>query len=68
MWAKGAAVGNAGRCPRACPVRRQAHRPYVHSLPGAKHPAPLDVASRRAVKTTPLQVRLRSPIGRGLAS
>ena len=44
MWAKAAAVGNAGRaaarCPRSQPVRRQAHRPYVHSLPGAKRPAP----------------------------
>ena len=23
MWAKGAAVGNASRCPRSCPVRRR---------------------------------------------
>jgi hypothetical protein len=45
MWAKAAAVGNAGRaaarCPRSLPVRRQAHRPHVHSLPGAKRPAPV---------------------------
>ena len=36
MWSKGAAVGNASRCPRLCPVRC---RRIVHmsiALPGAK--------------------------------
>jgi hypothetical protein len=44
MWAKAAAVGNAGRAADALSTvaagAPQAHRPHVHSPPGAKRPAP----------------------------
>ena len=43
MWAKGAAVGNARRPSAAlstvAPGAPKAHRPHVHSLPGAQRPA-----------------------------
>ena len=51
MWAKAAAVGNAGRAAGALSTvaagAPQAHRPHVHSLPGAKRPAPRRLRSFR---------------------
>jgi hypothetical protein len=47
MWAKGAAVGNALRCPRQHPVRRRriVHMSMACRARSARPPRPLDFST-----------------------